>query len=123
MKKKYLISLVIIAILCVVLVAAAIIPKDDWDFKNFYNIWNVKNITAENYLNSSGAKEWIRPEHIADVDKEDIEGDLNTFVDVAGDTMEGNLSMNENYICLDDPADCNAFIYYNGSGIIIQSSE
>lgn len=121
MKRKYLITILIIAMLCVVLVAAATIPNDDWDFKNYYNIFNVKNITAEEYLNASGDKEWIRPEHIADVDKADIEGDLNTFVDIAGDNMTGNLSMDGNYICLDDPADCNAYVYYNGSGIIIQS--
>lgn len=30
------------------------------------------NISAPNYLNGSGSKEWIRPENIADVDYEDI---------------------------------------------------
>jgi hypothetical protein len=56
------------------------------------------DILANNYLNSSGSKEWIGPENIFDVDKADIEGDLNTFVDVAGDTMEGNLNMSSHNI-------------------------
>ena len=40
----------------------------------------------------------INPEDVNDIDKEDIEGDLNTFLDIAGDTMAGNLTMNENAI-------------------------
>jgi hypothetical protein len=49
------------------------------------------NITAENYLNGSGDLEWIRPENIFDVDKEDIETDINTFVDIGGDVMTNDL--------------------------------
>lgn len=33
--------------------------------------------------------EWITPAEILDVDKEDIESDINTFVDIAGDNMTG----------------------------------
>jgi len=37
------------------------------------------------------AGEWITPAYVLDIDKEDIETDLNTFVDIAGDTMTGPL--------------------------------
>ena len=40
----------------------------------------------------------INPEDVNDIDDEDIETDLNTYVDIAGDTMNGNLTMNENAI-------------------------
>ena len=53
---------------------------------------NATNITASNYMNATGSIEWIKPEHIYDVDAADIEGDLNTFVDIAGDNMTGNLN-------------------------------
>lgn len=43
-------------------------------------IWGIINIS-----------EWIRPEVIIDVDDEDIETDLNTYVDIAGDAMTGDL--------------------------------
>jgi hypothetical protein len=63
---------------------------------NFYNrSGNLNsssyNITASEFLNASGEKEWISSENVFDIDKEDIEGDLNTFVDIAGDTMTGQL--------------------------------
>jgi len=50
-----------------------------------------ENVTASKYLNSTGSLEWINPENIFDVDDADIEGDLNTYVDIAGDTMTGHL--------------------------------
>ena len=34
--------------------------------------------------------EWIKPEHVLDIDKADIEGDLNTFWDIAGDSDAGS---------------------------------
>lgn len=37
--------------------------------------------------------EWIWPGVVLDIDKEDIESDLNTFVDIAGDTMTGTLEV------------------------------
>ena len=55
---------------------------------------NADNFSSDYYLNSSGDEEWIGPENIYDVDKADIEGDLNTFLDVAGDTWEGNQDAN-----------------------------
>lgn len=69
-----------------------------------------------------------------DIDDSHIEGDLNTYVDIAGDTMtgelnitsgnlnvsEGNVSISEDhFICLS--GDCSQYITYNGSAIIIQS--
>ena len=47
--------------------------------------------SAENFLDYTYGLEWIRPENVYDIDKEDIESDLNTFVDIAGDTMVGAL--------------------------------
>jgi len=40
--------------------------------------------------------EWITPSEIIDVDKEDIETDLNTFLDVGGDEWAGNQTMSSN---------------------------
>jgi hypothetical protein len=61
----------------------------------FWNDINMStnNITSDGYLNSSGSLEWISPANILDVDDEDIETDLNTYVDVGGDTMSGDLGM------------------------------
>ena len=47
MKRKIIIGLILL-ILLVGFVVGAIIPKDDWDFKDFYNIFNVNNITSKN---------------------------------------------------------------------------
>jgi hypothetical protein len=47
------------------------------------------NVSAHNYLNGSGVLEWIEPRHILDVDDEDVETDLNTYIDVAGDNFSG----------------------------------
>lgn len=35
--------------------------------------------------------------------------------------IQANLSINNNYICLDDPINCSAYMRYNGTGIIIHS--
>ena len=50
-----------------------------------------QTISAEIFRDKTDGIEWIKPEHILDVDKEDIETDLNTFVDIDGDSMTGNL--------------------------------
>ena len=39
--------------------------------------------------------EWITPAYVIDIDDEDIESDINTYVDIAGDTMTGNLTTND----------------------------
>ncbi|TET75150.1 MAG: hypothetical protein E3J56_00990 [Candidatus Aminicenantes bacterium] len=54
--------------------------------------FNAFNLTAEMFIDSTDGIEWIRPEHIFDVDDADIETDLNTYVDIAGDTMTGDLT-------------------------------
>jgi len=48
------------------------------------------NISAPYFLNGTGHAEWIESKHIKDVDDEDIETDLNTYVDIAGDNMSGS---------------------------------
>ena len=53
---------------------------------------NLTDANVTNLRNSTGDIEWIRPANIYDVDDEDIESDLNTYVDIAGDTMTGTLN-------------------------------
>ena len=55
----------------------------------------LSNLSAYNYFNKSGDLNWIRPENVFDIDDEDIESDLNTYVDIAGDIMAGNLDMDD----------------------------
>ncbi len=56
---------------------------------------NATNITSYEYRNMSGTLAWINPENVNDIDKENIERDLNTFVDIDGDYMEANLEMDD----------------------------
>ena len=58
-------------------------------------------------------------EDIYDVDKADIETDLNTFVDVAGDEMVGNLTLNNSWLKIGGTDGSNASIYWNGTALII----
>tara|TARA_R100000501_G_C2623978_1_gene117169 strand:- start:1145 stop:2473 length:1329 start_codon:yes stop_codon:yes gene_type:complete len=44
------------------------------------------------------SRKWIDSGEIIDIDKEVIEGDMNTFVDIPGDNMTGNLQMGGNNI-------------------------
>lgn len=86
-------------------------------------------INQSGVLNISGDFECsscINPEDVNDIDSDDIEGDLNTFVDIAGgETMTGNLSVGSNnltvegYIC--GNSTCEVYIHYNGTAWIIQS--
>jgi hypothetical protein len=81
------------------------------------------NISGKNYLNGSGDLEWIMPENIYDVDDEDIESDLNTYVDIAGDEMTGQFNVtgaNATFterICLD--TSCAESLRTNSTGAII----
>ncbi|KKL75612.1 hypothetical protein LCGC14_2053120, partial [marine sediment metagenome] len=43
---RKLIVVLVMIIMVLGFTMAAIIPKDDWDLKNFYNIYNVKNMTV-----------------------------------------------------------------------------
>jgi len=72
--------------------------ENDITINSTKNIITSLNVTAENFLDKTDGLEWIKPEHIYDVDKADIETDLNTFVDIAGDTMTGDLNMSDNDI-------------------------
>lgn len=68
----------------------------------------------------STSDEWISPTQILDVDKEDIETDLNTFVDIAGDIMTGNLDSSANISASNFSAglsEGDSFIYFFDDGI------
>jgi len=103
-----------------------------WGFFNVTGIFlgdNMVNATivqADSFRNGTGSVEWIGPAHILDVDDADIETDLNTYMDVAGDTATGwqNFTTTNNtggiygYLhCMSQ--DCTANITYNGTSIII----
>jgi len=61
---------------------------------NVSNNVNVsENITAQFHV---GALDTGTIQIIDDIDKDHIEGDVNTFVDVAGDNWEGNMTMGTN---------------------------
>lgn len=67
----------------------------------------------------------INPEDVNDIDKANIETDLNTFVDIPGDTMVGplgmenaNITLNETY-ALVVSNDHKRFVTDNGSCILL----
>jgi len=64
------------------------------------NLTVTENISAKYYLNGSGIIAWIKPENIDRVSKANIEGGSlpNLFVDIAGDVMTGNLTINESFL-------------------------
>lgn len=85
-------------------------------------------INQSGVLNISGDLECsscINPEDVNDIDDAQIETDLNTYVDIPGDIMTGNLSIGSNnltvegYIC--GNSTCEVYIHYNGTAWIIQS--
>ena len=51
MKKGLIIGIFILIMMALVL--ADIIPTDDWNFQNFYNLWNVSNFSTNYYCNVS----------------------------------------------------------------------
>ena len=67
------------------------------------NATDWSNFSCDNCIDSSD---------ILDVDDEDIEADLNTYVDIAGDTMTGNLNMSNNRIYFDNDPN-KPYIYFN----------
>ena len=93
MKLKYLYFVISIILLAVLVSAVIWSPQGNVDLKKLYNVTNGSYIFTDYYANSSGALEWIGPSNIFDVDDADIETDLNTYVDIAGDTMTGNLTI------------------------------
>lgn len=54
------------------------------------------NINVTYWGNHSTSDEWITPSQILDVDDEDIETDLNTYWDIAGDDVAGNITLQTN---------------------------
>ncbi len=93
------------------------------------------------YRNESGALDWITCTNVLDIDKECIESDLNTWVDIAGDNMTGDLHIGSNWniSSLDGSANMTNIglvnvsnltisnsawgISYNGSCVIIRSGD
>lgn len=56
--------------------------------------FNGSDITGvREYRNASDALDWIRPENVFDIDDEDVETDLNTYVDIAGDKTTGDVNI------------------------------
>ncbi len=55
------------------------------------NLSFVETISWANVTKSA----WITPAYILDVDDEDIESDLNTYVDIAGDVVVGNVDWDD----------------------------
>lgn len=62
---------------------------------------NTTNVSADYFINATGDLDWIRSENIYDVDDEDIETDLNTYLDVAGDnsTVDATFFFVNNTFC------------------------
>ena len=58
---------------------------------------SVKTECSSNF-SVPNAYDFIGPQQISDVDDEDIEGDLNTYVDVAGDTITGDINFTGSYM-------------------------
>jgi hypothetical protein len=99
-KKKLIIIILIISFLFSIASVSALTWNDPNYFLKLAGGILTGNVTLTgtnvgiitNYIwNATGFQERLRPEDIIDVDKEDIETDLNTFVDVAGDNMSGDL--------------------------------
>ena len=87
-------------------------------FNNIYNISDssilyngsdasFKSTNVTNYYNGSGALDWITCANVADLDKECIESDLNTWVDIAGDTMTGDLIIGADGVDISTTGDMN----------------
>lgn len=82
-------------------VTAAVIPKDNWDFKNYYNLSNIANLSAD-YL--SGNIQWNNtydypvacPGSSAITALNDSVTCSDLWVDMAGDNMTGNLNSTAN---------------------------
>ena len=62
-------------------------PQGHADFAWDWNLLRVVGIETYDF----NCNNCINPSDVADIDKEDIETDLNTFVDIAGDHMNGTL--------------------------------
>ena len=61
--------------------------------KNYGNLLVVGNVTSPRFNGTFSTGTIIIT---VDIDDEHIEGDLNTYVDIAGDTMTGNLTVQQN---------------------------
>ena len=64
--------------------------------------------------------EWIIPSYVIDIDDEDIESDLNTYVDIAGDVMTGDLivpSVNGSWNGSDEYTKTSEFAYIGNCSV------
>lgn len=66
----------------------------------FGNVTINRSIHVYDVINTSkfSCPSCINPADVNDIDDEDIETDLNTYVDIAGDVMTGNLTLQRNLI-------------------------
>ena len=71
-------------------ILTANISAANTSLKNYCDLLN-GTWNASVWFNYTIDDEWITPAQVLDIDKEDIESDLNTFVDIAGDIMTGGL--------------------------------
>ena len=102
MQKKWIgifIGLVIVSVISVYATSPRFQIEDStgkivgwWNSSGTINTTEV--VIAESYRNSTNDLEWIRPENVYDIDDADIEGDVNTYWDIAGDTGAGNMDLN-----------------------------
>ena len=61
--------------------------------------------------------EWITPSYVIDIDDEDVETDLNTYVDIAGDKMTGILNVSGAFSQFISPdGDGKVAVYIDGDG-------
>ena len=68
-----------------------------------------------NGTSMTSGSEFIYPEHVADIDDEDVESDLNTYVDIAGDTMTGKLTTT-NVTVINFTGSGNAYVCADSNG-------
>lgn len=94
--KVWVIALALLATCFMPIIVSALdfYPAGNIQMENDFNILQVNVIETRDF-NCDGC---INSEDVNDIDKDDIEGDINTFVDVAGDSMSGNLDMVDNNI-------------------------
>jgi len=83
--RRIIICLVFTILLMSGTAMAYITPPDDYNMRYRYGMYNLSDLTCDNCINSSD---------VYDIDDIDVEGDINTYVDVPGDDMTGPLYIN-----------------------------
>jgi len=115
MGRKFILGWVF-AVLLALSVAYAVdfYPQGNIQLENDWNILQADVIETRDF-NCNGC---INPEDVNDLDRDDIEGDVNTFVDIAGDWMSGDLGMQGNDIYNVDDLNADKIMadYFFGDG-------